>query len=275
MCGTSERVLVRFLLTWCAPRLCQEQGALAAAKLPTRGIPAGDQLAMRILGIILGSWRSLFVSIFPLARTCVYANDGSLADRCMTSASPTPDQLLRAQQPVFDVLMVTCDMFGDHVFIKETSKQIRLLNLHESCERLGLCASQVSTTSPRPASLRDGWKPFLLVVAGLATILGPMANSQWSGCYMHCTEGSRGWAVYLPAAALFGCSAYAGHYEVGSKMRRSARFWADGITGCSTIATSVQALRGALCLARTRSVGLCLTPRRSRTPSGLASARHY
>ena len=167
--------MVRFLLTWCAPRLCQVQGALAAAKLPTRGIPAGDQLAMRILGIILGSWRSLFVSIFPLARTCVYANDGSLADRCMTSASPTPDQLLRAQQLVFDVLLVTCDMFGDHVFIKETSKQIRLLNLRESCERLGLCASQVSTTSPCPASLRDGWKPFLLVVACLATILGPMA----------------------------------------------------------------------------------------------------
>ena len=87
---------------------------------------------------------------------------------------------------------------------------------------------------------------------------GTYGNSQWSGCYMHCTEGSRGWAVYLPAAALFGCSAYAGHYEVGSKMRRSARFWADGITGCSTIATSVQALRGALCLARTRSVGLSL-----------------
>ena len=230
---------------------------------------------MRILGIILGSWRSLFVSIFPLARTCVYANDGSLADRCMTSASPTPDQLLRAQQPVFDVLMVTCDMFGDHVFIKETSKQIRLLNLHESCERLGLCASQVSTTSPCPASLRDGWKPFLLVVAGLATILGPMANR--NGLVATCIVPKVRWVApsSCPPPRFSDALLMRGITRSVSKMRGCARFWADGITGCSTIATSVQALRGALCLARTRSVGLCLTPRRSRTPSGLASARHY
>ena len=35
---------------------------------------------------------------------------------------------------------------------------------------------------------------------------------------MHFAEGSMGCTLCMPAAALVGCSAYAGHYEVGFKV---------------------------------------------------------
>ena len=223
--GTPEPVVAWFVVTWCEQRLCQVQGALADAKLPTWGIPAGDQLAMSILGFILAPWRSLIESIFPLVRTCMCANDGSRAARCTTSASPTPAQLLQAQQLAFDALLVTCDVLDDHICIMETCKQRRSLSLCESCEHLGLRASQALTTSPRLASLRDGWEHVLFVVACLVANLGPMASR--NGLVATCILPKVRWVApfVCPPPRLLDALLTRGIMRSASKLRCCARFW--------------------------------------------------
>ena len=57
--GTPAEVVAWMLASWQAPRLCHVAGDLAAPLHPTAGIPAGDPLCPRVLGLLLQPWSGI------------------------------------------------------------------------------------------------------------------------------------------------------------------------------------------------------------------------
>ena len=117
--------------------MCHVDGAFAAPLLPTRGIPAGDPVGMRILGLVLASWPGIIERHDSRPKTWGYADDRSIAAK---ADAQTAKQLMNE---VFEITREFCD---DPIGVRENAKKRQVWTGDEDVEHLRFRV-QLSTAS--------------------------------------------------------------------------------------------------------------------------------
>ncbi|CAE8610170.1 unnamed protein product [Polarella glacialis] len=242
--GGAPRAVVAWLRhTWSGPRYCHVRGALAEALWPTRGIPAGDPLSMRILGIVLEPWHKLVERQHPALRTWAYADDRSIV-ACAQHAGTSATQL------VDEALEVTEQLFDQPIGVHENRKKRQRWICGETCEHLGLVAAPAAAARGGRFAIttRDSWQGIRVVARRLPMVPGPIATRE--ALATMCILPKIRWAAPMIAVPPIDVdkAVMRGIVRSASTQWCFARFWADNIVGCPTYATALQALKSATLL---------------------------
>lgn len=236
--GTPKAVVAWLRHTWSGPRYCHVRGALAEPLWPTRGIPAGDPLSMRILGIVLEPWHKLVEMQHPALRTWAYADDRSIV-ACAQPAGKSATLL------VDEALDVTEQLFDKPIGVQENRKKRQRWSCAETCEHLGLVAAPAARGGRFAITTRDSWQGIRVVARRLPLVPGPMATREALATI--CILPKIRWAapmIAVPPTDL-DKAVMRGIVRSASTQWCFARFWADNIVGCPTYATALQALKSA------------------------------
>lgn len=235
--GTPQEVVAWLRHTWSGPRYCHVRGALADALWPMRGIPAGDPLSMRILGVVLEPWHRLVEMHHPALRTWAYADDRPAG----TDAAQLVDEALEITEKLFD----------EAIGVEENAKKRQRWQGSETCEHLGLLVAPAGRSKREAIVTRDGWQGIRVVARRLPLVPGPMATRE--ALAAACIVPKVRWAapfVDVPPLSLDKV-VMQGIVRLAAKQWCYGRFWADNIVACPTFATAVQALKGATLLSDT------------------------
>ena len=172
--GTPKEVVNWMLACWRSPRRCHVAGDLAEPLHPTAGIPAGDPLCPRVLGVLLEPWTKLLKKKCPRVSTWAYLDDRSLKanpQRGDKRVNETLDQA--ADRLVVEALQLTEDQFDSKVGLTENKKKRQLWNSGSSCEHLGLSVRGAQKqANPAAAKPRGGWEDTIEVARRIALMPG-------------------------------------------------------------------------------------------------------
>ena len=250
--GTPDEVVAWLRHAWEAPRYCHVRGMIAEPLRPHRGIPAGDPLSMRVLGLVLAPWHALIEQRAPgVLKTWAYADDRSIV------AKPASGDADEAAALIDEALDTTATFFDSPIGVVENNKKRQRWKGGEQCEHLGLIAAPgAQGSAAQEVHTRDGWGGYRTVAKRLAAVPGPINTRERLAAT--CLLPKVRWAAPMVAEppqrldhdVMKGISASASTHWC------AARFWADNIIACPTLATAIQAIRGAKALAGCHSATL-------------------
>ena len=250
--GTPEEVVSWMLACWRSPRRCHVAGNLAEALHPTAGIPAGDPLCPRVLGVLLEPWTKLLRKKCPRVRTWAYLDDRSLkADpqKGDKRAGETTGQA--AARLVEEALQLTEEQFDSKVGLTENKKKRQLWSDGKSCEHLGLSVQGAKEqTDPKAAKPRGGWEEAVNLARRVALMPG--------GSFMRerlsavCVLPKIRWAAPLLEPPPWKIDKLLMRAEQRTQFTHwcPGRYWADKAQQSPTFAAAIAALKNATTLGK-------------------------
>ena len=121
--GTPDVVEAWVLATWRAPRSCHVAGELAEPLMPIAGIPAGDPLCPRVLGLVLEPWDKAVRRDCPKVKPWAYLDDRSLKAMPQREDCVKGESLQQAAVRLTDEALALTANFDAKVGLAENSKK--------------------------------------------------------------------------------------------------------------------------------------------------------
>jgi len=236
-------------LSWSAPRICHVRGDIAAPLLPSRGIPAGCPLSMRVLAVVLAPWHAVVESISPALSTWAYADD-----RSVKADHPEPEV---AADLVGRALRATSENFDGPVGLRENFKKRQCWQGDQRCEHLGLDAAP-GCGQGQDVLPRGGWQVVDEVVQRLTAIPGSMEGREKIAAIAIVPRVRWAVPVMQPPEWKIDKLLMKAIVRSGSTLWCVSRFWADSVVRSSFYASAIHAVRGAFLLPQTPSQALLL-----------------
>jgi hypothetical protein len=239
--GTPEPVVALLAASWCGPRHCHVDGALAEPINPRRGLPPGCPTSPVVLAAVLAPWNGL------IGRSgWAYMDDRSI--KC-----PSARERTRA--------LATTARFDAAIGLLENQKKRQLWSGAADVEHLGL-RLQASDSCPRALPRpRDGWEPTIDLARRLALIPGPASVRE--GLALTFVKPCWSWAAPLlePPPEILSKTLFRAVLSSRCTWWCAGRWWCDRILLHPVLGTAVHALQRARRLASTQSdmLGACLT----------------
>jgi hypothetical protein len=237
--GTARQIVGWLRASWRGPRHCHVNGALAAALLPSRGLPPGCPCSPAVLGALLAPWTGLVHRKVPAARTWAYMDDRSLKG---------PDVAT-----VTAALQVTAD-FDAAVGLEENVKKRQVWDGLDAVEHLGLRACGLQPQpQPQLPMPRDGWGPVLEAVRRLGTLPGSAHTREHLARAF--VRPKFWWAAPLLEPPPVGLVAALRQSIISSRCTWwcAGRWWAERIDLHPVLGTAMQSLKVAAGLAASAS----------------------
>ncbi|CAE8677334.1 unnamed protein product, partial [Polarella glacialis] len=250
--GTPDEVFKWMLACWRAPRRCHVAGDLAEALHPTAGIPAGDPLCPRALGILLEPWTKLLRKKCPRVRTWAYLDDRSLkADPLKGDKLAKETMVEAAARLVEEALQVTEEQFDSKVGLSENKKKRQLWSNGQSCEHLGLSAQGAKRQrGPAAAKPRGGWDETIELARRIALMPGGSVMREKLSAI--CILPKIRWAAPLLEPPPWRIDKLLMRAEQRTSFTHwcAGRYWADKVQLSPTFAAAIAAMKKATLLGK-------------------------
>ena len=245
--GTPAEVIAWMLASWRAPRRCHVAGDLAEPLHPVAGIPAGDPLCPRVLGVLLEPWTRMISKMCPRISTWAYLDDRSLKAQPLDEDRLEDEALTDcAVRLTEEALTVTETCFDSQVGLTENKKKRQIWKDSGTCEHLGLTL-QASTElqSPDAAKPRGGWAATEEVARRVALAPG-----------IHCSREKIATICVLPRVRWAAALMEPPPWRLGKVLMKAilktrhtpwcvARYWADRVQNSPSFSAAVHTLKAA------------------------------
>jgi hypothetical protein len=178
--GTPQAVVAWMMASWKAPRRCHVAGDLAEPLLPCAGIPAGDPLCPRVLGVLLEPWTKIMKKHCPRVGTWAYLDDRSLKAKPLEEDRLKGEDLADAGARLTEkALKITEKLFDGPVGLTENKKKRQLWKGAEACEHLGLnVQAGIVHEKVDAGKPRGGWAEVEEVARRVALAPGPACGRE-------------------------------------------------------------------------------------------------
>ena len=245
--GTPDEVEAWVLATWRAPRSCHVAGDLAEPLMPIAGIPAGDPLCPRVLGLVLEPWDRTVKRRCPSVKTWAYLDDRSLKTMPTSKECIDGESLQDAAVRLTDeALELTAD-FDAKVGLSENKKKRQRWAGGEACEHLGISAqpSSAAEIKPAPAKLRNSWQDLEEIARRVALMPGSVETR--TAVATTCVLPKMRWAAPLTEAPPWRLDVSLMRALLRTRNMHwcAARFWAERVQSSPSYACALLTLKAA------------------------------